>query len=265
MDTGSLGASLTLEPPAVFKVSRGSCPITINSVCIEEYHPLAQELARVGVSICGISPVPLGVGSAVSGALAIALAYSYLYLREGISPDTVSVGKLAHRVELETGGGLGDVICQMVGGGLVLRRKQGPPGIGEVVSVPVRGVEVTLGVLGNRISTREMLLKYADKFVEVGSRVFKEFLERPDLDNFLRLSREFSIVVGFMSQEMSKSLSTAFKDFSDRVVGYFVKKSLLVVVHEPGIGSEVSKILQRFHCYSLPSFKPARQGFTVSL
>ncbi len=261
--TGSLGASLTLEPPAVFRITRGSCPILLNGVCIEEYHPIAQELALEGVSVHGASPVPLGVGAAVSGALAIALAYAHLYTKEGGEPDALRVGALAHRVEVETGGGLGDVICQTTGGGLVLRRRVGPPGIGEATPVPVEDVEVTLGVLENRITTREMLRRYADRLADVGPKVYGEFLTEPGLKSFLRLSREFSAALGFMSREMSEKLETSLRRLSDEVVGYFVKKSLLVVVHRPGAGPAVREAIEKACSYSLPPFKLARQGFAV--
>lgn len=262
-DTGSLGASLTLEPPVVFRVTRGSCPIRINGVCIDEYHPIVRELLAAGVSVDGLSPVPLGVGSAVSGALAIALAYTYLYLRGGAEPDPRDVGALAHSIEVEVGGGLGDVICQIVGGGLVLRRAPGPPGVGEATPIPVEDVEVTLGVFIDRITTREMLLKFADKFMSIGPKVYREFISKPDLRNFLRLSREFSMAVGFISQRMANELEKALGDLTDGVMGYFVKKSLLVVIHRPGMGLAVRRAIERGGCYSLPSFKLAKQGLTV--
>ncbi|MEM1935474.1 MAG: hypothetical protein QW740_03530 [Sulfolobales archaeon] len=263
-DTGSYGASLTIEPPAVFKVTRGSCPVYINSVCIEEYHPVAQELSAAGVSIYGLSPVPLGVGSAVSGALAIALAFSYLYLKKGIRPDPADVGLLAHKIEVEVGGGLGDVICQFVGGGLVLRRKPGPPGIGEAIPIPTEDVEITLGVLRERMTTKEMLSRFADKFTSVGLEVYRRFTVEPSLKSFLKLSKEFSIDVGFMPRETVEVLEVEFRNIRG-VLGYFVKKSLLVVVHRPGISSSVRKIVERVCCYSLPPFKLSKQGFTVSL
>ncbi len=262
--TGSLGASLTIEPPAVFRVTRGSCPVLINGTCIEDYHSIARELALAGLSVCGTSPVPLGVGSAVSGALAIALAYAYLYTKEGGEADATRVGVLAHRIEIETGGGLGDIICQVLGGGLLLRRKPGPPGVGEAIPLPTEDVEVTLGVLENRITTREMLQRYAEKFADVGPRVYGEFLAKPDLRNFLRLSREFSIAVGFMRQEMLERLEASLRDLQGEVIGYFAKKSLLVVVHRPGAGLAVRRAIERVCSYSLPSFKLAKQGFTVA-
>ncbi|MCS7100011.1 MAG: hypothetical protein RMH84_00810 [Sulfolobales archaeon] len=263
LNTGSVGASLTLEPPVSFKLTRSSCPLYLNGVCFEEYHPVARELLRLGISVHGMSPVPLGVGSAVSGAIAIALAYAYLHLSEGGELDAGRVGLLAHRIEVETSGGLGDVICQLVGGGLVLRKKPGPPGIGEVVSIPVRDVEVTLGVLGERITTKEMLLKFADRFAAAGSRAFTEFTEKPELEFFLRLSREFSIEVGFAPREVFRRLDEVLRSLSGAVLGYFIKKSLLVVVHELGLSSAVRSAISRFCQYSLPPFKPAKRGFTV--
>ncbi|MEM2006208.1 MAG: hypothetical protein QXG17_00775 [Sulfolobales archaeon] len=264
-DTGSLGASLTIEPPAVFKITRGSCPVYINGACMEEYHPITQELSAAGVSVYGLSPIPLGVGSAVSGALAIALAYSYLYLKQGIRPDPSDVGLLAHKIEVEVGGGLGDVICQTVGGGLVLRKKPGPPGIGEAISLPVEDVEVTLGVLGDRMTTKEMLTRFADRFMNVGLEAYRRFIAEPNLRSFLRLSREFSKGVGFMPQEIVDRLEAEFSSLLDGVLGYFIKKSLLVVVHKPGMSSSIRRIVEKICSYSIPSFKLSKQGFTVSL
>lgn len=263
LDTGSIGASLTLEPPVVFKLTRSPCPLYLNGVCFKEYHSIVRDLLHLGISIHGLSPVPLGVGSAVSGAIAIALAYTYLYLSRDAEVGVNAVGSLAHRIEVETSGGLGDVICQSVGGGLVLRKKPGPPGVGEAYSFPTRDVEITLGVLEERITTKEMLYKFADKFTAIGPRVFKEFVDKPDLENFLRLSREFSMGVGFMSRETSRKLDEAFRNLSEIVLGYFIKKSLLVVVHEVGYSSAVRQAVDRLCRYSLPVFKLAKQGYVV--
>ena len=263
--TGSLGASLTLEPPVVFRIGAGSCPLVVNGICLDDYHPLVRELSSLGVSIHGASPVPLGVGSAVSGAIALALAYSYLYLRKGGRPDSVEVGRLAHRVEVETGGGLGDVICQITGGGLVVRTRPGPPGIGEAVPVPVeRDVEVTLGVMEDRMTTRDMLRRYMEAFASVGSKVYKEFLGEPSLESFLRLSLEFSTAVGFMTPWLREILAKRLGGLGDGVLGYFAKKSLLVVVHRPNMGPQVRGALKGLCRYSLLPFKLSRHGFTVS-
>lgn len=261
--TGSLGASLTIEPPVFFRITRGNCPLVINGVCFEDYHPVVQELRRVGVSVKGLSPAPLGVGAAVSGSLALALAYAHLYLR-GARFTINDVGMLAHRIEVETGGGLGDVICQVTGGGLVVRRKPGPPGVGEAIAVPTENVEVTLGVLARRLTTREMLNTYMSKFVDVGTKIYREFISRPSLSNFLKLSKDFSLLVGFVTRDDINAIDRAIEGLAGSVLGYFLKKSLLVVVHRPGVASEVRRAIERFCAFTLPPFKLARYGFTVS-
>lgn len=261
--TGSLGASLTIDPPAVFRITRGSCPLVINGICLEGYHPVTRRLQQVGVSVEGFSPVPLGVGAAVSGSIALALAYTLLYL-DGAQLAVKDVGMLAHRIEVEVGGGLGDVISQVTGGGLVVRRKPGPPGMGEAFAVPVEDVEVTLGVLARRLTTREMLSRYMGKFIDVGTRIYEEFISRPSLSNFLRLSREFSLSVGFATEEDINMLNKALGELGDSVLGYFLKKSLLVVVHRSGISHRIRQVVERFCVYTLSPFKLAKYGFTVS-
>ena len=262
LDTGSLGASLTLYPPALFRISRGSGPPSINGVYLESYHEVSEYLMRRGITLYGSSPIPLGAGSAISGALAIALAYTYLSLTEGSDPDMSKVGLLAHRIELDTGGGLGDVICQLTGGGLVLRRRPGPPGYGEAVRVPIEeDVEVSIGLLSRRITTREMLEKYWDTFIDAGRRAFSSFLSRPSLRTFLEVSRRFSAEVGFLTPELASKLDKVLAPLSGRVLGYFIKKSLVVVVHEPGLGELVRDALMRGLCYYVASpLSLAREG-----
>ena len=263
LDTGSLGASLTLHPPAVFRVSRGSDPPSINGVYLEDYHQISEYLRARGVTIFGSSPVPLGAGSAISGAIAIALAYTYLSLTEGEdSPSTHRAGVLAHKIELDTRGGLGDVICQLTGGGLLLRRRAGPPGYGEAVRVPVEeDVEVSLGLLSRRLTTKEMLERYWSTFIRAGYKAYSDFLRRPSLHTFLEVARRFSAEVGFLTSEIALKLDKALAPLSERVLGYFIKKSLVVVVHEPGLGGDVRDRLMNELCYYVATpFRLAREG-----
>ncbi len=262
LDTGSLGASLTLHPPVVFRVSRSISPVSINGVYLEDYHKVSEYLSNRGVSLYGNSPIPLGAGSAVSGALAIALAYTYLSLTEGVDPSTRSIGILAHRIELDTRGGLGDVICQLTGGGLVLRRRAGPPGYGEAVRVPVEeDVEISLGLLSRRLTTREMLERYWDTFVKAGREAYAAFLLRPSLRTFLEVSRRFSAEVGFLTPEIASKLDNALAPLSGKVMGYFIKKSLVVVAHEPGLSEALRDRLAKGLCYYVATpFRLAREG-----
>lgn len=262
LDTGSLGASLTLYPPAVFRISWGSGSPSINGVYLENYHEVSEYLRRRGITLYGNSPIPLGAGSAISGAVAIALAYAYLSLTEGSDPSMSNVGLLAHKIELDTGGGLGDVICQLTGGGLVLRCRPGPPGYGEAVRIPVEeDVEISIGLLSRRLTTREMLERYWRTFIEVGRRALSSFLSRPSLHTFLEVSRWFSAEVGFLTPELASKLDNVLASLSGRVLGYFIKKSLVVVVHEPGLGKPVRDALMKGLCYYVASpFSLAREG-----
>ncbi len=142
--------------------------------------------------------VPIGCGFGASGAGALSTA---LALNNALSLDLSYNGaaEVAHVAEIENKTGLGDVIAQ-THGGMIIRREPGAPGIGEVDRIPVSYVEVNHVVLGE-ISTKDVLEsdKVRRRINRAGRTALKGLLKRPTIQNFMRLSNQFAIDTGLMS------------------------------------------------------------------
>ncbi|MDD2666270.1 MAG: pantoate kinase [Methanocellales archaeon] len=146
--------------------------------------------------------VPIGCGFGASGAGALSTA---LALSNALSLDLSYNGaaEVAHVAEIENKTGLGDVIAQ-THGGIIIRRKPGAPGIGEVDRVPVSDVEVNHVVLGE-ISTKDVLEdeKLKGRINRAGRIALKGLLKRPTIQNFMQLSNQFAIDTGLMSDAVA--------------------------------------------------------------
>ncbi len=242
--TGSVGVGLTLKPYLTAKVTDDM--VLLNNVKIQG--GLRNSIARLtGVERFGVvaeAPAKLGEGFGLSAALAIAMA---------ISAQLASQGKLslkdalrhAHIAEVENLTGLGDVIAEALGGGLVVRVKPGPPGLGEAFSIKVRDrIDVSTVLIG-RTTTPEMLRDFAGRISLYGREAIARFLKDPGLEVFAENARFFSRLTGMMRPEVEGRVSDILRQTlrSGCVINFFVKKSLLVVIHGSECLDEVTRKL----------------------
>ncbi|RYJ12993.1 sugar kinase [Halogeometricum borinquense] len=134
------------------------------------------------------TPLPLGSGFGVSGAMALGTAYAAnaVFDAEHSENELVTV---AHRAEVEAGTGLGDVVAQ-ARGGLPIRLEPGAPGHGTMDGVPEcpRVEYLTFG----EVSTAEVLSGDTTTLTAAGERALSDLRERPTADRFLSLSRQFA-------------------------------------------------------------------------
>lgn len=102
----------------------------------------------------------------------------------------------AHRADILTKGGLGDVVSQ-ARGGIEIRLAPGIPPFGEVHTLPV-GLDDTPSVafmtLGENIETRSIIGNPLKKkhINEAGEEALSTLLEDPSLGSFMKASYEFS-------------------------------------------------------------------------
>lgn len=150
-------------------------------------------------------PISTGFGTSAACALGTSLAIAKtlnlpLTLNEAAS--------LAHLAEIEMKSGLGDVIAEITGG-IVLRLKEGSPGIGRTDRIIHRGksnerdlfvISKTLG----EIETSKVIEDpfYKNRINQTGKNLLDELLKRPDPLNFLKLSRRFAEETGLMNSEV---------------------------------------------------------------
>ena len=251
--TGSLGAGLTLQPYVSARINNSSnntsCDIYLNGRCINGLSIIKTINELLGNQKKGVvyveSPVDLGDGYGLSAAIAI--AYSFKKLIElGVRPTINKVGIIAHYAEVTNMTGLADVIAEIRGGGLVVRIRPGPPGIGEVDIVPIKeDIGIITLKLKKSLTTPKMLKDMMELFKTFGLKAYSSFIKDPSLDKFIEYSYVFSRSVGFLNREFDEVIKIRLGRYVrlGYVLGYFVKKSLLVIVTEHSCVREVSNLI----------------------
>ncbi|MCK4398221.1 MAG: hypothetical protein KAV25_04445, partial [Methanophagales archaeon] len=155
----------------------------------EHEHEHEHEL-NVTVSTEFDVPVGAGLGASGAGALSTALALNRLL---SLDMTVTEVAQIAHLAEVENNTGLGDVIAETYGG-VVIRKKPGPPGVGIINKIPHERQKISYVVFGTR-ATRAVLVDDSMKrqINNAGREAMKELVRKPSLDDFMRVSRKFSL------------------------------------------------------------------------
>ncbi len=200
---GSVGGGIVLEAGCVTEVSLSEdlshkeTKIEINGVEAEANTSkyVVESLAgkyKIGIIVSTVFDVPVGAGFGASGAGALSTAIA---LNALLSLDMTSneVAQIAHLAEVENNTGLGDVIAETCGG-VVIRKKPGPPGIGIIDRIPHRREKISYVVFRER-PTKAVLMDDSMKrgINEAGREAMKELIRKPNLDNFMLVSRKFSL------------------------------------------------------------------------
>lgn len=200
------GVETTLEDSSEFKtnVNQGS-DIVINEVLkyfnIEDSFEITQDIQL---------PIGAGFGTSAASALSLSLALNEFF-DCGYSKN--GCGQIAHKAEVSLGGGLGDVIGQ-TGSGLVLRTRPGAPGVGKIKSFE-EDIYVATKFFG-KIDTASVIRNPEHKkIISVnGRKCLDSFKKNSSVENFLRLSYEFSLNTKLMTNEV-QSLADYFNSCDD--------------------------------------------------
>ncbi|MBW9223053.1 pantothenate kinase [Methanothermococcus sp. SCGC AD-155-E23] len=204
LKTGSTGAGITVDRGVITEVRRGKGRIYFNGREMD-LCPTREVMKNIGVEgydVIHRSQLPLGCGLGISGACALGCAYE---LGRVVDPqrDELELLKVAHISEVRCGTGLGDVIGQYFGG-FVIRRKPGfPPEVKKINIGEGERYYIVLEVLGRK-ETRDIIEdpRWIERINRVGSRLLKEILKDPTLENFMRLSYTFARESGLASEEI---------------------------------------------------------------
>ena len=243
--SGSLGAGLLMEPGIEVEATRARewrVEITVEGSQLSSLPSVASETLKLMNSATPAhirisSPVPLGAGFAVSAGIALGIALG-AGLLSGMG--LLESASIAHEAEVRAGTGLGDVVAMLYGRGLEIRIAPGGPGLARVESYPVPRLEILAAVLG-RMETREMHRVLGERLYEAAAPRLARLLSRPELITFLQEARGFSIESGMVTEELARLLD---KLVDKRVLlGWYVKKKVLVMVPEEGETRRVEKLI----------------------
>ncbi len=198
---GALGAGINLSSGVIIRAERNERGLYLNGKSVE-IPPVNSVLnsfnveARIEVE----SSVPPGCGFGVSGACALgtAVAVNKLF-NAGLSLDELV--EIAHLSEIRNRTGLGDVSAQKTGG-LAVRKALKPSGVAitekflfdDAVDVVVFGEISTEKIISDDDMVRGIQ--------KSGREKLRKFLKNPSLNNFFKLSREFSIETGLADERI---------------------------------------------------------------
>jgi pantoate kinase len=187
---GSTGAGLTLsdgvtvgfEPADESRVTLNGEPVDVA--------PVGRVLGSLSVTgqVTAESPLPLGVGFGVSGAMALGTALAATHALGGSRSENELV-RLAHVAEVESNTGLGDVVAQ-ARGGVPIRLRPGAPPHGSLDGIPAAG-RIEYHSFGER-STEAVLSGDVAAIQTAGERAVEALRDRPTLPTLFSAGREFA-------------------------------------------------------------------------
>ena len=200
--SGSRGAGVTLTDGVEVTVTPGNgCRLNGEAASITAVDSVRSRLG-VEAAVDATTPLPLGAGFGVSGALALGTALAANAVFDcGKSENELIT--MAHCAEVEAGTGLGDVVAQ-ARGGLPIRIDAGSPSHGRLDGVAARPrIEyVSFGEL----STADVLADDTEALSRAGESALSRLLEWPTLDRFMSAAREFADDADLLTDDVADAI-----------------------------------------------------------
>lgn len=214
---GSRGAGVVMDKGVITetKISEGNgikirintkndpknATITLKTIEIMER---SFHLADKKISIDHRVQVPVGAGFGTSAAFALGTSLGISRILK--LPLTFNAAaQIAHLAELEMKSGLGDVIGELTGG-LVLRLKEGAPGVGITDKLmPNHGEEVyVISKCLGEINTADIIEDPRHKEIinSMGRDLLLKLIHNPGPEVLMNLSLQFAQKTGLMSSEV---------------------------------------------------------------
>ena len=200
---GSRGAGVALTDGVRVTVTRGT-DVRLNgdSVDIAAVDGVLDALGG-DAAVDAETPLPLGTGFGVSGALALGTALAANAFFDGGRTENELI-TFAHRAEVDAGTGLGDVVAQ-ARGGLPIRLEPGAPAFGELDGI-VAAPRIEYCTFGER-STESILGGNTDRLSAAGERALDRLLAGPTVDRFMTVSREFADEAGLLTSDVAEAIA----------------------------------------------------------
>ncbi len=216
LSAGSRGAGMCLSLGASSEVvlvpaTKQSIKVTINGKGSKAEvtkrairHLIGDKGYRVEVATELELPVSQGFGMSAAGSLSAAMGAAIL-----LGKERQEAYEAAHRAEIESGFGLGDVAA-IHRGGITLRRRPGLPPRGEVIRIPGEP-EVVLAVIGRRLLTKDILKDEAKsrEINDKGGYLVDSLVKQPSLEKLMTNSRVFALETGLATKRIARAIDTA--------------------------------------------------------
>lgn len=188
--SGSVGAGITLSDGVTVDVeSATETRITVNGSVLD-IEPVQGVLDSIGRSaqITAATPLPVGAGFGVSGALALgtALAANHVF---GLNRSENELITLAHTAEVEAGTGLGDVMAQ-ARGGIPIRLQPGAPHHGMLDGIPAVATIEYLSFGG--LDTPDILAAEQETLEAAGDAAQEQLLADPSITTLFDTGWQFA-------------------------------------------------------------------------
>ncbi|MDP8003522.1 MAG: hypothetical protein RAK17_04995 [Caldisphaera sp.] len=217
LDSGSIGVGIAVEPRLKLCVGNSGnnlqLPYTAEEVLkkynINETYSLSMPL-----------PIKIGYGSSAASTIATEMI---AFLKGKIS--YFDAMKDAHLVEIENFTGLGDVLALSCGIGIILRLKEGAPGIGKVDCINFPKKVNIISIEFGQMLTKDLLNIDKDYYTKSEERLNYIF-ENFNFDSFINNVKEFTDEMKLLYTITDK------KDViikTPGLIGYYVKKKMSVL------------------------------------
>lgn len=199
----SVGCGVVIDDKAITDVALGSGRIFIN----DEITPalttksVVESLTDTKVDVRTNVAVPMscGFGTSGAGAFSTALALNEL-LSLGLTYNDLC--NVAIRAEIKNKTGVGDVLAQTTGG-VVIREHT------RVNKIPTTTRNISYVIFGP-LSTSQILedTDFIETIGYCGNKCLKALLRRPVFEEFMKLSRDFAMSTGLMSDKVKDAIES---------------------------------------------------------
>jgi pantoate kinase len=149
-------------------------------------------------------PVSSGYGASAAGALGTAFCVNDLF---NMGKTELELFQVAHKAEVKTKSGLGDVIA-LYQGGIEIRSREGAPGVGKTMLINNNEGWKVATVNFGPLSTSEVLSDpHKRRSVnDAGSELVNKLISRPTFSHFLQLAQIFTQKVKLWSPRLQKCI-----------------------------------------------------------
>lgn len=225
---GSRGAGVCLEKgvttKAAIEILKGGSPRRID-VFINGKRSAAPVTKRAVLNLLGWAPemsynvkiesavelpISQGFGMSAAGALSSALAVSSALKMDGGKNGSYNAVWAAHKAEIESKTGLGDVAAQ-THGGFVIRETPGAPPFGKLLRIDGGEFELrelVLCIIGKKMLTKDVLAnpRQAALIRRFGRNCASEILKEPSVRRMFELSIGFARGTRLISKDTMRAV-----------------------------------------------------------